>query len=506
MLWIFLGILVSIALVGLSIWRNSHNSKVEAELARSDASDERKAAFRLQNQFPVTNTMRAGLVGVAIVFFGLGLWNQVFFMAEPGYQYHVRTVTGQERVVVDPGFNYYLFGTFTPWKKAMSVQAVGGAVTDALSADRDANDGAQLSANLPPERVVFLDQVDARVQATVRFLLPTDRESFLRIAREYRSPENLLRTGLIPAFRETLQANASLMGAEEYYSGGRTEFNTEFEAQMKDGIYLVRRSEVRVEDDTAVQAASANVSAGAEQEQFGDGTKVVFQVEKEYNADGTIRRKPQQFVAYGISVIDARITDVNPNQKFIERMELKQQAAADRAIAREQRIQEEEQKLLAEARGAREVAERKAAALVEQVQQTTEAETRKQLALTAAQQELEAAELNRQTSEIRLQQAEIDAQAKVVAADADAYERRAIIEADNALALKLETEQAIQAAWADAFARRNVPSTVLVTGGGVGDAGTPTGSNTELTTMVELMTMQMAERLNYDRGAAAAQK
>ena len=52
-------------------------------------------------------------------------------------------------------------------------------------------------------------------------------------------------------------------------------------------------------------------------------------------------------------------------------MGLRQQAAADRAIAREQRVQEEEQRLLAITRGEREVAERQAAAKVEQIQKTT---------------------------------------------------------------------------------------------------------------------------------------
>ena len=79
-----------------------------------------------------------------------------------------------------------------------------------------------------------------------RFSIPTDRDIFLQMAHEYRSPENLLRTGLIPAFKETLQATASLMTAEAYYSGDRTEFNSEFENQMSDGVYNVRREEVKL--------------------------------------------------------------------------------------------------------------------------------------------------------------------------------------------------------------------------------------------------------------------
>ena len=61
------------------------------------------------------------------------------------------------------------------------------------------------------------------------------------MARLYRTPENLLRTELIPAFQETLGATAALMSAEDYFQGGKTEFNNEFQRQMENGIYIVRR-------------------------------------------------------------------------------------------------------------------------------------------------------------------------------------------------------------------------------------------------------------------------
>lgn len=72
---------------------------------------------------------------------------------------------------------------------------------------------------------------------------------------------------------------------------------------------------------------------------------------------------------------------MQPNAKFVERMQLKQQASADRAIAREQRVQEEERRLLEIAKGERQVSERQAKAKVKQIEKTTNAETDKQLAI-----------------------------------------------------------------------------------------------------------------------------
>ena len=218
-------------------------------------------------------------------------------------------------------------------------------------------------------------------------------------------------------------------------------------------------------------------------------------VKKVIDRDGQPKRKSQRFVDFGITVVSALVTDMNPNQKFIERMQLKQKASADRAIAREQRVQEEEQRLLAIARGEREVAERQAKAKVEQIQKTTEAETDKQLAITGAEKLKAQAGIAKETAEINLEKARIEAETQRTLAEAEAYQKKVILEADNALAQKLEAEVQIQRLWADAFARRNVPNNVF----GAGQGGAPVGSDTETKAFMQILTLDAAKRLNYDR-------
>ena len=289
------------------------------------------------------------VAGIILIFALIFIFSKSFFYAEPGYIYHVRTVTGNEDVVTEVGYKFYPFGRYNSWKRAMTVQAARGGSDNGISAEKDADN---TSVSLPPLSIMFLDQVDAHAEATVRFSIPSDEESFLKLAHEYRSPENLLRTALMPAFKETLQANASLMAAEEYYAGGRTEFNSEFENQMNTGIFLVKREEVLVRSARQT-SGSANASLGRDQEQYGEDEKTIFVVKKVLDENGQPLRKTQRFVDFGITVVSALVTDMRPNQKFIERMQLKQKASADRAIAREQRVQEEEQRLLAIARGER---------------------------------------------------------------------------------------------------------------------------------------------------------
>lgn len=451
---------------------------------------------QLGAQLPLLKFVPRVLLVLALVFGGIGTWYGAMFYAEPGYIYHVRTIFGQEKVVSDVGWNSHLFGRINAWKRAMSIVAKEGYASLNEDDTTAESDNGAASAAMGPVRTIFLDQVDAQISATARFMLPTDRESFLKMARDYRSPDNLLRTTLVPAFRETLQANAALMGAEDYFAGKRTQFNLDFEDQLKDGLFLVERREV-IRRQASSTPGTANAALETEQKDFGDEEQVVFVVEKITDDAGVPLRKEQSYALLGIQVVESRITDVVPNAKFNERMQLKQKASADRAIAREQRIQEEEQRLLAEAKGEREVAERKAAALVAQIEKTTNAETEKQLAITRATQQKEQAEIDREASQILLEKARIDADAVKVAADAEAYKKKAVIQADNALAQKLETEIEVHRVWADAYAKRSVPSSVFVSGDGGGD--TPTGGNTELQAIMQMMTMQMAKQLDYDR-------
>jgi len=430
----------------------------------------------------------------------LMLFSSSIFYAEPGYIYHVRTVTGSEKVVTNVGYKFYPFGRWNSWKREMTVQANANSIANyknraGLSSDRvnAESESSTTSASLASIRLMFLDNVDALSDATVRFRIPTDEESFLRLAHGYRTPENLLRTALIPAFKETLQATASLMSAEDYYSGGRTEFNNEFENQMSDGIYIVKREERLTSSKESIRG-SANAALGEEQEEFGDKTKTEFTVIKQADNTGNLLRNTQKFANFGIMVVDARVTDMNPNKAFLQRMTLKQKASADRAIAREQRIQEQEQRLLAISKGEREVAERQAAAKVIQIEKTTDAQTSKQLAITKANQLKEQAEIDKQTSEVKLAQALIDAKRIKALADAEAYQKKVLIEADNALQPKLDAEVQIQRMWANAYAKRKVPQYVFGS-----DGNTPKGGDTETASFMKLMTVQAAKNLNYER-------
>ena len=135
--------------------------------------------FATQRAFPELNERFKSFSSIGYLLlagaFAVSTFNGIFFYAEPGFKYHVRTITGQEKMVSDTGYNTYLFGRVNAWKNAMCVQATRGG-EGRVTAETEAY--SSMSANLPSQSLVFLDQVDADVTATARFELPSDEDGF----------------------------------------------------------------------------------------------------------------------------------------------------------------------------------------------------------------------------------------------------------------------------------------------------------------------------------------
>ncbi len=394
---------------------------------------------------------------LGVLALGFGLFNGVFFYNEAGFMTHVRTIFGDEKIVDDVGYATKWFGRATTWKKAISVQSV--LVMDDNDTNPD-NDG--LGATIEAFPIVFLGNVDAKVESSARFRLPGG-EPFLKMAQEYRNPDNFIRTALVPAIKETLQATASLMSADDYYAGARSEFAAEFENQLNDGLYLIKRKEVRGPRG-AIPHQTAILQAGTEQGAFGDNNASQFVTEKVTDAKGIPVRKQQQFRKFGVEVVEARITNVDPNPQYKQRMVKVQQALAELAVARQNRLKEEEEKLLVTARGEKEVEAKRQETLRDQIERTTQAETDKQLAVINAEREKQRAEIEKQTAELLRDKATVTAQATKITADAEAYAREAVIKADGALQPKLDALIAINKVWAEAAAQAPVPSVMMGAG------------------------------------------
>ena len=106
----------------------------------------------------LSKSLLGGLAAVLAVIFVL---SRSVFYAEPGYVYHVRTILGAEHVVSDVGYQFFFFGRWNAWKRSLTVQAVTGG-SDVM--DYAEVENSEDSAALPPQNIMFLDQVDANAR------------------------------------------------------------------------------------------------------------------------------------------------------------------------------------------------------------------------------------------------------------------------------------------------------------------------------------------------------
>lgn len=130
--------------------------------------------------------------------------------------------------------------------------------------------------------------------------------------------------------------------------------------------------------------------------------------------------------------------------------------------------------------------------LRDQIEQTTKAETLKRLALIEASRENERAMIESKTAEINLQKSQAEAKIIERMADATAYEKRVIMQANGALEQKLNAWVEIQKAWADAASKAPVPSVMM--GGGNGDPG----RQSSIHDMMSIMAVRAAKELSAD--------
>jgi len=412
------------------------------------------------------------------------LLSGMFYIQEPRYNTFVRDITGQTHAYFNTGWHWKGFGNVIKVKKEMSVSF--GSKTHA-------------SFDLPAKTAVFLDQVSSSVYATVRIVMPTSEKQFNEFISKFGTPENAIRTLMIPTIERTIDATSGLMTAEKYFSGGKTEFHNEFDKQMRNGLYVVDLKEVRVNNNGVVRHGSQDASKKGPQSIYGDNTRVVYKVIKRLNKNNVPILTQQEYTKYGISIASAIITRVEPNEDFKKRMSNKQAASAALAIAKENTKKEIAEKIYAITKGEREAAEAQAKELKIQVQQTTEAETKKSVAITRAKLLLETSKVQKETASIILARDTIKAKSIKVLADADAYAKRAVIKANGALELKLNAYKYAVDKMAKAIENRKVPSSLVIMGSnGTGTGSDLSGSSSSINELLQIIAAKSAKDLAID--------
>lgn len=381
-------------------------------------------------------------VSLAVVAIGafLIMVPYLFFWAEPGYQYFVVYPNGKKDAVMTEGIKFRGFAKITPWQKFIDVKVVS-----------DGEDTDEIEGEMDPIPIRFIDQVTATTKLSTRFQLPADKESFIELAIEFRSLQNLAQNTLIPTVREVVSNTGYMFAAQDYISGSASDFRVAIEEQLKDGAYSVEKTEYRDTVVTAIEQENREIKE----------IQTRYEVKKRVDTNGKFIRIPHDINENNIIVAQVIVDDVILEQVFKQRLEAQRDESAKRQL--------EQQKIkTAKDAQARIIAEGERDKAAERVTQEKE----QVKALISIETKLKQEETNKKLAAIALETERLRATAQKVKADAESYQNAKLVSAGLTPQQRAELEKEIAIGVAQEIAKIKFPTTMIMSSGKDG-GGTP---------------------------------
>ena len=354
-----------------------------------------------------------------------------FSWNDAGNRTVVERTTGEQIVQFAPGIFYAgFFAKEKEWPNQISVT-----YQEAVPKLEIEDNGIEVGQIM----IRFSDATTADVRGITQFILPSDEKEMILIHNTHRTPQSLVVKRLAPYTKECLQSSAQLMSSEKHYGGGRAQMAQDFLDQLKEGVYLLVTEEKMVFDSLEMEK------------------KRVYQTEIQYDKKNAApKRKLSSIKEYGITVADAAITDVDYENKVDEKLVKIIDAVTKSSISKQELMTAQQQTLTAKAKGEQALVEIEYQQKQEQTKQVVEAQTK-----------VKVAEQDKLQQKIAYEGSILEAKKIKELADANAYARQRIMQADGALEMKLKAQVEVQKVWADAFSKYTgavVPQ--IQTGGG----------------------------------------
>src|SRR6187402_1449757 len=373
---------------------------------------------------------------LVLVFLVTFLMLNPFSWNDAGNRTVIERTNGEQIVQFAPGIFYAgFFAKEKEWPNQISVMYQDNSAKLELE-----DNGIEVGQIM----IRFSDATTANVKGITQFILPSDEKEVILIHNTHRTPQSLVVKRLAPYTKECLQSSAQLMSSEKHYGGGRAQMAQDFMDQLKDGVFLLKTEENIVYDSL-------------EQEK-----KRIYQTEIQYDKKSSLpKRKLSSIKEYGITVADAAITDVDYEDKVDQKLVKIIDAVTKSSISKQELMTAQQQTLTAKAKGEQALVEIEYQQKQEQTRQVVEAETK-----------VKVAEQDKLQQKIAYEGAILEAKKIKELADAEAYAKSRMMQADGALEMKLKAQVEVQKAWADAFSKYAgaiVPQ--FQTGGGVGSNG-----------------------------------
>lgn len=392
------------------------------------------------------------LGGVAIM-----LITGCFFYNPAGTATSVQYLTGGDKAVTSQGVKLKWWGKTIPISFEIAMQ-------DYLETTNDQGEKATHNKEegiyyRPAQRREFADAIKADIAASLIVSVDyTNEELFLDMADKNRSEEKLVYARIYPVYEQALKNTCKLMDAQDYISGASSQFDYYLKDQMEHGMYMTEESYDEIEEDVLSYNIDEKGDTLSTKRTVATGRVDNENRQKKYkiklNGSGEpVRDASNSLRRYGLTVVQAAVTNIDWEQSFDDRLKLQKEQVAQTQLEKQEAEKEYYATQKAIAKGEREKAEVRVTLEKSQLEVTIAAETR---AKEASYKELEETNL--------LAAAKKTAERIRVSADADAYEIKKKVTAGITPEVKLQMELDAKVATMKALAGPNgitLPTTVF---------------------------------------------
>ena len=393
------------------------------------------------NWFTTKRSIQLTLLGVF-----LSIVTGMFFYAEPGTAYAVQYPWGDQKAVFRQGINTKMWGRLIPIQFEMPIKYV---IPDAKG---NLGDQSKYTYVDKARQWEFNDAVKGGIATSIVISIDiSDENQFLSVADRNKTEKNLIRSRIIPNIDQSIKNTCKLMAAQDYISGQAADFDRYFQDQLENGMYVLE--EFSDQEKPEIIGDSTVIRTVPNKESRQKRFRIKFKEGE------PVRVKGNSLKSYGLTVVQAVVTEIDWEETFDNRLQLQKEEVAQTQLEKQQAEREFYRAQKEKAKGEAEKAKERARLEKAQIQQTIAAET-----------EAKVAEFNLIKEKKQYEVEQFKAKSKKVAADAQYYENAKLVSAGLTPQERAEWEYKTAVGVAQELKDLRLPST-YIEGGKNGNSG-----------------------------------
>ena len=320
------------------------------------------------------NTVKKYSIGLSVAAATIITVNSALFNVSAG-EYAVEQTPGGKLVAhMTPGykFKYPFVGQVWYYDEVTTV------VYDDIEGDYG-------SSKNKPYKITFADTYGGLIKGSFRVELSKDPDKLVETHKSFKSYDNFIESGAEKFTNELLTYTAQQFTGESFMQGGQNEYKNRLEDQARDGLYVTKRTAVKVKKQSGVVSLKNDKASKTEESEA-----VVYKNVIQRDKDGLPLRKQNSMDKYGVFVPQVTIAGFDPEADLQDFMKNKKNQVRKRAQYIEEQENERQQAITVKLRGDRERVEKKQQALMAKDQ--AEIELAKEVAVAKLQADKEGVE------------------------------------------------------------------------------------------------------------------